>query len=90
MYDFREYVTVTAQKSHDLPTTPVQSLYDLRTASVRNFVFGPSTMPNTWNRTMTVNNVNVNIVARSHLRCPKYCKENRRLIYRTMTVANVN
>ena len=35
MYDFREYVTVTAQKSHDLPMTPVQSLYDLRTASVR-------------------------------------------------------
>ena len=34
-YDFREYVTVTAQKSHDLPTTPVQSLHDLRTASVR-------------------------------------------------------
>ena len=26
---------VTAQKSHDLPTTTVQSLYDLRTASVR-------------------------------------------------------
>ena len=35
MYDFRAYVTVTAQKSHDLPTTPVQSLHDLRTASVR-------------------------------------------------------
>ena len=42
MYDFCDYVTVTAQKSHDLPTTPVQSLYDLRTASVW-FVFGPST-----------------------------------------------
>ena len=89
-YDWREYVTVTEQKSHDLPTTPVQSLHDLRTDSVRLCLWPFYDAQYHEIARMTVNNVNVNIVARSHLRCPQNRKENRRLIHHTMTVANVN
>ena len=38
---------------------------------------------------MIVSNVNTYIVAYSHLRSPKNCRENRRQINRTTTVGNV-
>ena len=44
---------------------------------------------NTRNGTMLVDNVNINIVSRTPLRCPQNCTENRRLIYRAAPGANV-
>ena len=58
--------------------------YDIRKVSVR---FRPSLSPK--NRKVIVSNVNTNVVAYSRLRCRKNCRENRRQINRTTTVANV-
>ena len=97
------HLPASARKPHWLRTISIEILRRLRgdCTEIARFPYNPRAA-SVWicpdqspqsrykNRTILVYNVYTYAVARSHLRSPKNRTENRRRIYRTAPVANVN